>query len=75
MEAALETIRLKTLNSNRLAAYFILAGGFIFGCFGIYEITRAPSTGDWVMAAFISGLAVVFFIAGTAVLRMLKSKG
>lgn len=74
MEAALETVRQKTLNSSRLAAYFLLAAGFIFGCFGIYEITLALSTGRWAMAVFLPGLAFVFFVAGAAMLRMLKSK-
>ena len=75
MEAALETIRQKTLAGNRLAAYFSLAAGFVFACLGIYEVTKAVSTGRWwAMTFVIPGLAVVFIVAGIAMLRILKSK-
>lgn len=74
MEATLETIRQKTIASSRLAAYMILAAGFVFGGFGIYEISRALSTGRWTMALFLPGLAAVFIISGVMILRMLKRK-
>jgi hypothetical protein len=74
MEAALENIRQKTINSNRLAAYFCLAAAFVLAGVGIYEITRAVSTGRWVLAVYIPAFAVVFFVCGAAMLRMLKGK-
>jgi hypothetical protein len=74
MEATLETIRQKTVASNRLAAYFVLVLGCVFACFGIYETVEAFSTGGWAMALFLPGLAVVFIVSGTTMLRMLKRK-
>jgi hypothetical protein len=75
IEAALETIRQKTVTGNRLAAHFLLAAGFVFAGLGIYEMTKAVSTGRvWAMTFAMPGLAVIFIVAGIALLRMLKSK-
>ena len=71
MEAAFEIIRQKSVKSGRISAYFLLAAGFLFGCFGIYEITEALSTGRWVMALFLPGISVVFIAIGIAMLRLL----
>jgi hypothetical protein len=71
----LEHIRQKTVAGNRLAAYFLLAGGFVLGGLGIYEVMKAVSTGRvWPMTFFIPGFAVVFIVAAMAFLRMVKSK-
>jgi hypothetical protein len=73
-EATLETIRQKTIASSRLAAYLIIAAGFVFGGFGVYEISSAFSTGRWTMALFLPSVAVVFIVSGITMLRMLKRK-
>jgi uncharacterized membrane protein (DUF2068 family) len=74
MESTLETIRQKTIAGTKLAAYLLLAAGCVFGCFGIYEIFSAFSTGRWAMGIFLPCLAVVFIVSGITMLRMLKKK-
>jgi hypothetical protein len=75
MEAALETIRQKTVVGYRLTAYFLLAAGFVFAGLGLYEVMKAVSTGRvWTMTFLIPGIAVIFIVSGIALLRMLKSK-
>ena len=75
MEAALETIRQKTLVGNRLAAYFLITVGFVFGGLGIYEIIKAISTGHWWQMTFFSpAIAIISFVLGILYLRMLKKK-
>jgi inner membrane protein involved in colicin E2 resistance len=75
MEAALETIRQKTVVGYRLTAYFLLAAGLVFGCLALFEVVKAISTGRvWAMTFAIPGLALVFIVAGIALLRMIKSK-
>lgn len=75
MEASLETIRQKTISSNRLAGYFCLVAGITFGGFGVYEISRSISSGSWSVVTLLPCcFAVVLTAVGIAMLRMLKSK-
>ena len=69
MQAVLETLGQKASNTNRVVAYFCFASGFAFGCYGIYEITLALSTGKWALAVLVPTLAVVFCACGVGMLR------
>ncbi len=75
MEAALESIRQKSLASTRGAAYFLIAAGLFFACFGAFEVIKALSTGRyWAMTFFMPGIAVVFIVTGFMILRIVKRK-
>jgi len=73
-EAALESVRRKTVGSNRLTVYFCFGSGLIFGIFAGYEAVGAVSSGRWDMAIFLGGLAAVFIGMGIAWSRMMAKK-
>ena len=73
-EVALESIRQKTIGSNRLAVYFLFGTGLFFGAFAVFETVRAMASGRWHMALFLGGASIVFIGIGAAWSRMVRKK-
>lgn len=73
-EAALESIRQKTIGANKLAVYFLLGAGILFVGFAIYEAIRAMSSGRWILSLFLGSTGVAFIVIGAAWSQMVRQK-
>jgi hypothetical protein len=70
----LESVRQKTITSNRYAGYFLLGTGTLLAAFAVFEIRRASQTGRWLLVAFLAAMALAFVVAGIALSKMAKTK-
>jgi hypothetical protein len=72
MEAAFESVRNKTAKSNRYAGYFLMAAGLAMALFDIMAVNLGRTSGHWLLAAFVTPMAIIFIICGVALLRLTK---
>jgi hypothetical protein len=70
----LESIRQKTVTSNRYAGYFSFSTGTLLAALAVFETPRASQTGRWLLVAFLAAMALAFVFAGIALTKMAKSK-